>query len=370
VIWVHAPSVGEFIASRDLIAELLAKLPAVTILVTTVTATGAAAVARANIPRVIHQFFPADVPVAVGGFLDHWRPEMAVFVEADIWPHIVTMAAEQGVRLALVNARPSRTRRRLRRTMGALLSRFALVTAQDAGVAEGIVALGLPPDRVHAVGDLKADAAPLPDVAEMRLGLAGAIAARPVWAAVSTHEADEAEVLTAQAALIRSHAGAMLILVPRHPERVVPLRAACEAAGLAVAQRSRGEVPGEGTAVYLADTIGETGIFFRLSRIVFLGGSFGEEGGHNPFEPLRLGAALLHGPKVRHFAQAYATLDAIGAAVRVADGQALGAAVAVWLDDPEALERAITAGTRALGEMQGARERTLALLLALVDAGG
>jgi 3-deoxy-D-manno-octulosonic-acid transferase len=366
---VHAPSVGEFIASRDLIADLATARPQATILVTTATATGAEAVARADMPHVIHQFLPADVPDAVESFLEHWRPEMLIFVEADIWPHLVMRAAARGTKLALVNARPSRTRRRLGRTMGALLSRFAIVTAQDEGVAEGIVALGLPPDRVHAVGDLKADAAPLPDVAEVRSGLAAALAERPVWAAVSTHVADEADVLAAQAALVRSHRGAALVLVPRHPERAAPLRAACRAAGLGVAQRSLGEVPGEGTAVYLADTIGETGIFFRMSRIVFLGGSFGEEGGHNPFEPLRLGAALLHGPKVRHFAPAYATLDAQGAAVRVADGPALGAAVAAWMDDPAALDRAIAAGVRALAEMQGARERTLALLLALVDVG-
>jgi 3-deoxy-D-manno-octulosonic-acid transferase len=364
LVWVHAASVGEFLAVRDLIADLAAARPHIAILVTTATATGAAAVARAGF---LHQFLPADTPEAVARFLDHWRPGLAVIAESDIWPNLVVAAAERGVRLALVNARPSRTRARLGRSMGALLARFGVVTAQDPSVAAGIVALGVPAARVAAVGDLKADAVALPDDSGARKVLAEALAGRAVWAAVSTHAADEGAVLEAQAAVAQAVPGAVCLWVPRHPDRAGAIREACAARGLAVAQRSRGESLGPGTGVYLADTIGETGVFFRLAGVVFLGGSFGDEGGHNPFEPLRLGAALLHGPGVRHFTQAYARMDAEGAAKRVADGAGLGAAVVDWLTDEVGLSRAVAAGGRVLGDMGGARGRTVALLLALAD---
>ncbi len=367
LIWVHAASVGEFIAVRDLLSDLLATRPGVSILVTTTTQTGAAAVARSTLPRTSHQFLPADTPATVDRFLDYWRPALAVFVEGDLWPNILAGLDRRGTPRALVNARPSRTRARLRYSMTALLRPFGVITAQDADVAQGLIAMGLAPSRVAAVGDLKADAAPLADDPALRTTLTNAIGVRPLWSAVSTHPADEDPVLSAQAVLRQTHPDALLLLVPRHPDRAEALCDACVSKGLSVARRSTGQTPDATTAVYLADTIGETGTFFRLSQIVFLGGSFGQEGGHNPYEPLRLGAALLHGPRVRHFSHVYAALDAQGAARRVTDGAMLGQAVATWLDDPAALDRAVAAGAQAMADMGGARSRTLARLLALAD---
>jgi 3-deoxy-D-manno-octulosonic-acid transferase len=265
----------------------------------------------------------------------------------------------------LLNARHSRTRARLPRSTAALLSCFDLITTQDPGIAEELIALGIPAARVLAAGDLKSDAAPLPDHPGNRATLAAAIAGQPVWSAVSTHPADEAPVLQAQLDILRGSPSAILLWVPRHPDRAEHIAAACRAQGLSVARRSLGELPTHGTSVYLADTIGETGVFFRLSRIVFLGGSFGSEGGHNPFEPLRLGAVVLHGPGVRHFAQAYARLDAEGAARRVTDATTLAEVVAALIGDPDALARATLAGERCLAYMGGARKATLARLLAL-----
>lgn len=367
LIWVHAASVGEFIAVRDLVADLVAARHGTSILVTTTTQTGAAAVARSALPRTCHQFLPADIPEAVDRFLDHWRPAMAVFVEGDLWPNLLAGLDRRGTPRALVNARPSRTRARLRHSMAALLRRFEVITAQDADVAQGLIAMGLSPARVAAVGDLKADAAPLVDDPTLRTTLTNAIGLRPLWSAVSTHPADEDPVLSAHAALRQTRPDALLLLVPRHPDRAEAICNACAAKGLSVARRSKGQRPNAATAVYLADTIGETGTFFRLSQIVFLGGSFGQEGGHNPFEPLRLGAALLHGPRVHHFSRVFATLDAQGAASRVVDGPALGQAVAEWLADPVALDRAVAAGAQAMADMGGARAQTLARLLALID---
>jgi 3-deoxy-D-manno-octulosonic-acid transferase len=365
LVWVHAASVGEVLAVRDLLADLAAAWPGVAILVTTVTATGAAAVGRAGIAGALHQFLPADTPGAVAAFAGHWRPDLAVIVESDIWPRLLGEMAGRGVPCALINARRSRTRARVPRTMAALLGQFRLITAQDAAVAAGIVALGVPEGRVVVAGDLKADADPLPDRPEERQALVEAFGGRPLWSAVSTHAGDEAAVLDAHAAVLRQVQGAALVLVPRHPDRAEAIAEACRARGLGIARRSRDERPGADCAVYLADTIGETGVFFRLSAVVFLGGSFGREGGHNPYEPLRLGAAVLHGPGVRHFAAAYGRLDAAGAARMVADGAALGGAVAQWLGDRAALEAAGAAGARALAGMGGARAATLARLLAL-----
>lgn len=365
LVWVHAASVGEFLAIRDLLADLAKAWRAASLLVTTTTATGGDAVIRAGEGRWIHQFLPADTPDAVAGFLDHWRPDLAIIVESDLWPRMVTQLESRAIPLTLVNARPSRTRARLPRTMAVLLAKFGLITTQDEEVAREITALGLAPGRVVVAGDLKADADPLPDRPGDREALVTAIGARPLWSAVSTHPADELAVLQAHLDVLQHTPGALLVWVPRHPTRADAIAAACQSRGLSVRRRSLDEPPTTSTNVYLADTIGETGIFFRLSPVVFLGGSFGDEGGHNPYEPLRLGASVLHGPGVRHFARAYARLDAEGAARRVADGHALGQAVAEWLTDSALLNKAANAGQRCLADLGGARSVTLTRLLAL-----
>jgi 3-deoxy-D-manno-octulosonic-acid transferase len=366
IAWVHAASMGEVLAVGDLLADLRKARPDLHLLVTTTTATGGFAVTRA-VPGALHQFLPADIPKAVAGFLDHWRPDAAIIVESDIWPRLVTVSSARSIPLALVNARPSRTRLRLPRSMGALLSRFSLVTTQDVKVTQEILSLGVSEESVVTAGDLKADAAVLPDDAAKRTALTRMIGDRSLWSAVSTHPADEGAVLAAHAALRQRRPDALLLLVPRHPARGEAIISACAAQGLSSARRSLGESVTTDTAVYLCDTVGETGVFFRLARIVFLGGSFGKEGGHNPFEPLSLGAAVLHGPRVRHFSASYARFDAAGASKVVADATALESAVDAWLRDPAHLDRAVAAGRCSLTEMPGAREITLTSLLALLD---
>jgi 3-deoxy-D-manno-octulosonic-acid transferase len=342
---------GEVLAVGDLLADLRKARPDLHLLVTTTTATGGFAVTRA-VPGALHQFLPADIPKAVAGFLDHWRPDAAIIVESDIWPRLVTVSSARSIPLALVNARPSRTRLRLPRSMGALLSRFSLVTTQDVKVTQEILSLGVSEESV---------------VTAKRTALTRMIGDRSLWSAVSTHPADEGAVLAAHAALRQRRPDALLLLVPRHPARGEAIISACAAQGLSSARRSLGESVTTDTAVYLCDTVGETGVFFRLARIVFLGGSFGKEGGHNPFEPLSLGAAVLHGPRVRHFSASYARFDAAGASKVVADATALESAVDAWLRDPAHLDRAVAAGRCSLTEMPGAREITLTSLLALLD---
>jgi 3-deoxy-D-manno-octulosonic-acid transferase len=366
LVWVHAASVGEFLAIRDLLADIRSSWRDASLLVTTTTASGAGAVVRAMEGHAIHQFLPADTPDAVAGFLDHWRPELSIVVESDLWPRLVLQLAMRNLPSALVNVRKSRTRSRLPRSVAALMATFDLITTQDEDVKSEIIALGLPAERVLAAGDLKADADPLPDLVADRQAMELAISGRPIWSAVSTHPDDEATVLEAHVDVLKQYPAALLVWVPRHPSRAGAIASACRARGLSVVRRSLGELPAASGGVYLADTIGETGIFFRLARIVFLGGSLGTEGGHNPYEPLRLGASVLHGPNVRHFAGVYARLDAEGAARRVTDADTLGVAVVDWLESPDLLDRAATAGQRCLADLGGARAATLARLLALV----
>lgn len=358
LIWFHAASVGE-VAGIGAIARDLAAETGAVLLVTTFTATGAEA-ARQALPAALHQFLPADSARAARGFLDHWRPDLAVFTESDLWPGLVTATAARGIPVALVNARPSRTRAAWPRLSGAVLSRMAVITAQSRAVAESLAALGLDPARIHVTGDVKAAAPPLPHDPALLAEMRARLGARPLWVAASTHPGDEGPVLAAHALARAAHPGLLLIVLPRHPARGGPL-----AATTGAPRRSAGQWPGADDAVWVADTLGETGLFYRLSPLVFLGGSFGSEGGHNPFEPARLGAAVLSGPGVAHLAEPYAMLAAAGAARIVQDGADLGRAVSA-LTGGEGLAAMQSAARAAMADGDAARARPVALLRGLL----
>lgn len=364
LVWINAASVGEVASSLDLARDIAAATGA-RLLFTTTTATGAETVAR-RLPQAIHQFQPVDTPRAVRAFLDHWRPDLALFVENDLWPRLMIDTDRRGIPLAVINARASRTRARAPRTVAALLRRAALITAQDAATAAQLRGLGLDPARILDTGDLKAAANPLPADDRALAALQQAIGARPVWLAASTHPDDDAPVLQAHRAALASHPDLLLILAPRHPARGAPLAAQIASAGLRMAQRSAGALPGDDTQVYLADTLGEMGLFYRLAPLAFLGGSFGAEGGHNPHEPAALGAAVLHGPGVANFAQVFDVMTRAGAAQVVSDGADLGACVAGLIGTP-ALDRMRDAARSLSQDGTRARRALLSRLLPLLD---
>ena len=350
VIWINAASVGEVASSLDLARDLEAATGA-GLLFTTTTTTGAETLAR-RLPQAIHQFQPVDTPQAVAGFLDHWRPDLALFMENDLWPRLMIETDRRGIPIAVINARASKTRTRLPRAMRCLLGRAALISTQDAGTARQMRQLGLDPARIIDTGDLKAAASPLPADPDHLAQLEAAIGARPVWVAASTHPGDEALVIAAHQAALADHPGLLLILIPRHPARGAEVAALLTEAGLRIAQRSAGGMPAAETQVYLADTLGETGMFYRLAPLVFLGGSFHGEGGHNPYEPAMLGAGLLHGPKVANFERAYAGLAHAGAARIVLDADELGADVrrltgSILLEEMRAAAREAAQGQTA-----------------------
>lgn len=364
LIWLQAASVGEVTSAIDLAADLSVETGA-RLLITTATATGAKVAARRMPNGAIHQFQPLDTARAVRRFLDHWRPDLALFVEADLWPRMILSCDVRGIPMALLNARSSRSRARAPKLTEALLSRMCIVTAQSAPIREELIALGLDPVRLHAPGDLKADTRPLPvdeaALARLRQDTDG----RPVWAAVSTHPGEEEIVLAAHARLRENLPDALLLLVPRHPERRESIMDKICQSGLSACRRGAGERPRD-AAVYLLDTLGETGLVYRLAPLALVGGSLlPGPGGHTPHEPAMFGTAILHGPHVSNFREAYQGLDKVGGARVVVDAATL--ADAVWELLTPGRAKDLGGAARAFADRQsGARAATQALLRPLL----
>ena len=369
LVWVHAASVGETLAVVDLVERLVAH--GTPVLVTSGTVTSATIAAERLPAGALHQYVPVDVAPWVARFLDHWRPDLAVFVESEIWPATIHALDDRGIPRVLVNARVSeRSARRWHRLDGlprTLFGRFALVLAQSEADAERLSGLGAP--RVLATGNLKFDRPPLPVDEAERARLAAALAGRPAWVAASTHDGEEAIAAAVHVRLKTRLAGLLTVIAPRHPRRGDDIAAALAAAGLSVARRSRGEMPVAGTDVYLADTIGEMGLVYRLAPIAFVGGSLVPHGGQNPIEPARLGVAVLHGAAVGNFADLYRALDEGGAARRVADAGDLAEAVAALLADEAARTAMIDRAHAVVERSTGALDRTLAALAPWLAAG-
>lgn len=362
LVWVHGASVGEVNAVLPLIDRLGAA--GFDILLTSGTVTSSRVAARHAPPGVIHQFAPLDAPGFVRRFLDHWSPDLVLLAESELWPNLISELGERGTPLVLVNGRlsPRSSARwqRLPRSARALLSCVDLCLAQSEEDARRFAALGL--SRVEVAGNLKFDVpAPAADpgaLAEMTRATEG----RPLLLAASTHPGEDELVIAAHRVLAADLPGLLTIIVPRHPERGPAIQALAEAASLGAARRGLGQLPEAADAIYVADTLGELGLFYRLAPVVFVGGSLVRHGGQNPIEPAKLGCAILHGPHVWNFAAVYQRLDAGHGALPVADAAALAAGARALLADP--VERGhVTAAARAtVDDLGGALERTLAAL--------
>lgn len=364
LVWLHAVGLGEVMALRGLILELAVRAPDLNFLITS-TARSSAEVVAANLPpRTVHQFLPLDAPRFVGRFLDHWRPDLSVWSEQDIWPNFVREIHARGIPLALVNARMNdragRSRARAGRFYGDLYARFGLIAAQDEASARALEALGAPgPVLRHA--SLKVASPPLAADPAMLAALSAALGDRPRWCLASSHPEDEAVAFAALRNLREAGDASLLIVAPRRIERGAEVAAAALAQGFKPAVRSTGAGP-EGVDVYVADTFGEMGLWFRLCDRVLMGGTFGPVEGHNPWEPARLGDAVLHGPRTANFAADYAALDAAGGARLVRDGDEVTAALA---RDP----RAAAVHAKALAEAGSADIAILADRLAALLPG-
>lgn len=348
LVWVHAVGLGEVLALRPLIDALQAARPGLAVLVTS-TARSSAQVIGRNLPAgALHQMLPLDGPDFMRRFLDHWRPALSVWSEQDLWPGAVADTADRGIPLAYVNARMNAAsfarRARLAGLYRDMLRRFDLVFAQDAESAAHLRQLGA--GTVAEMRSLKPAAQPLRvdegELERLRQQLAG----RRVWVAASTHAADEAVVIGAQQRLQAADPAWLLILTPRLPARADEIAAALAAAGLGVAQRSRGGAIGRETSVLLADSFGELGLWYRLAESAFVGGSFGGGGGHNPWEAICLGLPVFSGPDTANFRADYAELAALGLARQIQTGD-------------EAAESLADAVARSAGQGGGDAARSL-----------
>ncbi len=374
LLWLHAASVGETVSLLPLIRALGRQDPRLNLLVTTGTVTSAALLLE-RLPglglgeRARHRFVPLDVPAWAARFLDHWRPDAAAFVESELWPNLIAAAAARRIPLALVNARLSeRSFSRWRLAPGfarRLLGAFSLVAARSGEDALRLARLGAA--TATAAGDLKLAAEPLPVDEAERARLAALLGTRPRWLAASTHPGEEVIAADVHRRLRGDFPGLVTIIAPRHPERGPEIFSALSdlAPEIDHRRRSAGADPPQG-GLYIADTLGELGLFYRLAPIVFVGRSLAGRGGQNPLEPARLGCAIAVGPHTENFSAAVARLARAGNLFRVADGPALATWVGAMLRDPEQARRVGDAGFAACETDAGLPDRLAAALLALL----
>jgi 3-deoxy-D-manno-octulosonic-acid transferase len=362
LVWIHGASVGEVLAAAALIEKLRALN--LRILLTSGTVTSAAIVAKRFPPDVIHQYVPYDSPRYVTRFLDHWRPSLALFIESDLWPNLILSSAARRLPMVLINGRMSPRSfprwRRVSNTISALLGRFDVCLAQSQTDAERFSALGS--RNVVTTGNLKLDvAAPPADPAKLER-LMSVTRGRPILVAASTHPGEEEILIETHKKLAGFFPSLLTVIVPRHPDRGEGVARLIEASGLRASLRSREELPVAATDIYVADTMGELGLFYRLAPIVFMGGSLVAHGGQNPIEAVKLGASIVHGPHVFNFTDVYDALDRAGGARRADSQEALVKQLGQLLADPAAREASLVASEQVVEQLGGALERTLAAL--------
>lgn len=335
LVWMHAASIGESLSVLRLIERLLKRYPALNILVTTGTVTSARLLAERLPERALHQYVPVDRVAWVNRFLDHWRPDAAMWVESELWPNLVLATQARGVPMVLLNARMSaRSFERWRRMpglSGRLMRGFSLVMAQDEAEAERLRRLGA--ETVTTPGNLKFAAGPLPHNERDLRTFLNMAAGRPTWVASSTHEGEE-EICAYVHRRVASRVPKLLtVIVPRHPARGTSITQKLRGLGLNVARREGNEPITAETDIYIADTLGELGLFYRAALVAFIGGSLIPHGGQNLLEPARLGAAVLHGPHMENFRAIVEEMEAQGAAHEIADAEELVKALQRLLTD-------------------------------------
>lgn len=369
LVWVHAASVGEALSVLPLVERLCQAVPSPQLLVTTGTLTSARLMGDRLPAGVLHQFSPVDLPGAAARFLDHWRPDLVLWVESEFWPNLLFEIRTRGLPAVLLNARLSdRSFRGWRRVAGfaaKLLGTFGLSLAQGEETADRLRALG--GKNIACLGNLKYAAAPLPADQGALAELRGQLADRPCWLAASVHPGEEHLVAQAHRDLKGTHRNLLTLLVPRHPGLGAEMAAAIRAGGLCVARRAAGEALTTATDIYLADTLGELGLFYRLAAIAFVGGSLVPHGGQNLLEPARLDCAILHGPYVANFAPIAKAMAAAGGAQGVADGPDLAAAVGALLDAPDRTRAMAAAAKEVAAGEAGVLDRVFDRLRPYLD---
>ncbi|MGG5871083.1 lipid IV(A) 3-deoxy-D-manno-octulosonic acid transferase [Pseudomonas peli] len=370
-IWLHAVSVGESIAAAPLVRELLARYPQLPITITCMTPTGSERIqamfgGAEYAGRVQHCYLPYDLPWAAARFLDQVQPKLAVIMETELWPNHIHQCAKRGIPVALANARLSersaRGYSRFAKLTAPMLAELDLLAVQTALEAERFRSLGARAECVEVTGSIKFDLTIDPALLTRATALREQWQAtqRPVWIAASTHAGEDEIVLAAHSELLKQNPDALLILVPRHPERFNSVFELCQRQGFTTRHRSTGEALQAADQVLLGDTMGELLFLYALADIAFVGGSLVANGGHNLLEPAALGKPVLSGPHLFNFLEIAAQLRAAGALSEVVDADGLAQRVAQLWREPEAAQAMRDAGLAVMQANQGALARLLA----------
>ena len=354
LIWLNAVGLGEVLSLRGLITRMAALRPNAQFLVTSTTVISAQVFAKNLPPRTTHQFLPVDASGYRRRFLDHFQPDLCIWVEQDIWPGMVSDLAKRSIPQCIIaarmNAKAFQRRNKFRQVFEDLYSSMALITAQDDMTATQLGRLAH--KTVNVSGSLKSCAPPLQYDPDDLTAIKDNLGTRTVWAVAPSHSQDEGIARAAHAVLRRSDPTALLIIAPRFPER-------SEEIAPGARLRSKGEIPGHDDPIWIFDTFGELGLVYKLSRLVLIGGTFGDIEGHNPWEAVILGTAVAHGPRTANFATDFTTLDAAQAANRVETAQDLSA----LLQSPSLHQSA----TNAMQLVATSSTQTDDLALSLID---
>ena len=366
-IWVHAVSVGESIAAAPMIRALLQRYPQLPITVTCMTPTGSERIQAlfAGEPRIQHCYLPYDLPCAAARFLDHAKPKLAVIMETELWPNHIHQCAKRGIPVALANGRLSeRSARgygRFTKLTAPMLAEMSFFAVQTEAEAQRFRDLGARPQTVEVTGSIKFDLTIDPQLLQRAAELRGQWQAleRPVWIAASTHEGEDEVVLDAHRRLLANYPNALLILVPRHPERFNSVFELCQREGFATVRRSTGANVEADTSVLLGDTMGELLFLYALADSAFVGGSLVPNGGHNLLEPAALAKPVLSGPHLFNFLDIAAQLREAGALAEVDDAEGLAVEVQRLFELPRDAQRMAEAGLAVMRRNQGALQRLL-----------
>ena len=375
-LWIHAVSVGETQAALPLIKALQQRYPHLTLVVTTTTPTGSARVRAALGDTVFHVYAPYDLPGAVQRFLRRVRPRVAIIMETELWPNLIHGCQQRGIPVMVANARLSaRSAAGYQRVAGLTreaLQNITMIAAQAQADAQRFITLGADPARVRVTGNIKFDIALATDLPQHAAALRHTWGAhRPVWIAASTHanstDSEDEQVLSAFAAVRLALPDALLILVPRHPERFAKVTALCRKAGYNVRLRSEQKPCDASTDIYIGDSMGELMLLYAASDVAFVGGSLIPHGGHNLLEPAALGIPVITGPHTFNFADISRMLIQADAARQVNNAAELATAVITFLQNNDLRRTTGEKGQQMIEQNRGALERLLIILKTAIE---
>lgn len=362
-IWVHAVSVGEAIAAAPMVRELLKRHPQLPITLTCMTPTGSEQIRKLFGDQVGHAYLPYDLPWLQRRLVRRLQPRIAIIMETELWPNMVAECKRAGVPVVLANARLSersaRGYQRVSPLVGPMFAALDWLAVQSAAEAERFIALGARQEALAVTGSIKFDLKPPAAVLEGAAQWRSQWGQRPVWIAASTHAGEDEIILQAHQQILKQHPQALLILVPRHPERFDGVARLVQQSGLSLVRRSSGAQPAAGDQVFLGDSMGELLQFYACADVAFVGGSLIAGGGHNYLEPAALGVPVLSGPHRFNFTEISDLLEQAGALIEVADADGMAGQVSQWLRDPALASTAGNAGQAVVKANQGALEQLL-----------